>query len=326
MKPILELDQRSDIYMFQRRPSTGHFVINDEYAGLAILDPWHGAVVERAPFPQDFRGGGVVNGWCLRSDGLAVLVLNDSEKAACLLSLGAPVSQSCMEYPEISTAWNIFYSWDEDLWLADAQSKRCFHLKTDGNGAGLVEQPRARVLDRNPLWRLALERIPDEAVIRRIEPDMRRALFYQFHDAEHRVGMIGWQAEDETLVSIRYSESAPRLAVDGQCLVVLREYGIDWLHHDGSVRETVEPPTGYHFFHLNALPARANTHRCWRRLLDFLGHPSIAVSCYTSQSYKHAGSGTEEKTRYMICPDIEPTGSGLVITHNLTTILLWQDD
>ena len=76
-----------DVYQVQRRPMYSQIVINDDYGGIRILDPWSGADLLRVEFTAEYRTSGIISDWCFSSNGASVLVLNDEPRAGCLMAL-----------------------------------------------------------------------------------------------------------------------------------------------------------------------------------------------------------------------------------------------
>jgi hypothetical protein len=71
---------QGEIYMVQRRPMHPHIVVNDNYQGIRVLDPWMGTDAIEVGFTQGYDSYGTIDAWCFRSDGKALLILNEDSR------------------------------------------------------------------------------------------------------------------------------------------------------------------------------------------------------------------------------------------------------
>jgi hypothetical protein len=98
-----------EIYLLQRRPAHTDVILNHKSQGIRVLDPWNGTDLCRVDFTKGYDSSGPPNGWCLRDDGKAVLLLHQESQRASLLSLTAPSASYDLKAPPLPEMSDLRY-------------------------------------------------------------------------------------------------------------------------------------------------------------------------------------------------------------------------
>lgn len=248
---LARFDFTSDTYALQRRPGHSDLLINDDYSGLAIVDPMSGAVSRRVPFPDSFSSRRTFDSWCLRADGTQAVVFDDIERRACLISLlgnGVEV----IEHPRWSTMRGVAFDWRGDtLWMKHPDELRFAVVRTLGERHRLDEVDALRALQENRPWRRSLDRLRRMGGrCMRVEPD-RGHLLYVLED-ETTIGALSWV--EQPLRSMLAPVPPHRVACHEHGLAILQEYEAEWLDEAGNVVSRFAAPDGFHFVDLETVP------------------------------------------------------------------------
>ncbi|MEH2110511.1 hypothetical protein [Nostoc sp.] len=247
-----------DIYKVQRRPMHSHIVINNNYQGIRVVDPWNGNDLLQVDFTEGYSNSGIINEWCFRADGQAVLILNEEHRTASLLSLESNLPSYSLLCPSVQRVIDLRYIWEKNLfWITGGKSYAFFHLEWQGDIPIFVERSgmQARIAHRS--WRRALDKLPvSNCNVLRVEADKSQMLYHDFSEKSGQVGVVSWQ--DEISWSAPAPEEVSRLAFDGKQMFILHEYEVHALNEQGQI-ETVYPvPEGFHYSGLDTIPAQDN--------------------------------------------------------------------
>lgn len=254
-----------DIYRMQRRPGTGQLVVNDDYRGLRVIDPWLASDPIYLPFPTDYDSAGIIDIWCFRADGSAALVISSENGAAAWISLQEPGQAHALTYPPQRKAVGIRYVWDDTLLLIDTSGSFLELVWTDGQPS-LVPRASIDVRLRHRAWRQALERLPTLCNVLRHEPDRARLLYYDHAAQPERIGVINWHNPSAEW-AIVVPASVLRLAANNYTLFVLRDGAVWSWNQCGGSKAVYPVPDGYDCIDLETLPATSR-------------HPStLAILC-----------------------------------------------
>jgi len=233
---------KADVYRMQRRPQHAQLVLNDDYAGVRVVDAQAGDDVLRVAFPADFSG--MIDAWCLRADG-DELVACDGGGHAVHVSLRDGRARSLRQLPWTDVA-GMPYDWrGETLWLGDPHSLR-FATLTAGE---LREVDAFDALQANRAWRRAFDRLRRAGGgACRVDPE-RGELVYV---AGERAGTIGWLEQSELSVAAPIASGGARIAAGdaariGDRIALLGEYELVVVEADGAVAARTAAPDGFHF-------------------------------------------------------------------------------
>ena len=258
---LYSFEIEADVYRVQRRPNHAQLVVNDDYQGLRVLDPWTGLDVVRVQFGDGYSTGGGIDSWALRADGAMVVVFNDEEGHACLMSfVDGQVLR--VKHPPWTSTVGMPYDWRGDtLWMKDPDSFSFGVLAADMVTA---EKDGTEALSENRAWRRAIDRMRRaQARCLRVEPERAHALVVARPEGEAlRIGRIGWVEQPEPMVEV--PERVARLASAGEQFVALYEYEAILLGSEGQVERRYAAPPGFHYVDLDTVPA-------------FDGHPPALV-------------------------------------------------
>ncbi len=246
---------KGDVYRVQRRPLHSHIVINDDYHGIRIIDPWSGADVLRVGFTEEYRtAGGAISGWCLRSDGDTALVLNEEPRMACWLPL-KPEGGSCnVVCPPFQHVANLSYLWETDsFWITDGKSHDFYELQWREGLPIFVANEKVRIV--HPAWSRTLERLPLEGCnVMRVESDKSQILYHCFGDSPRGAGMLNWRSGVTWFA--RVMEDVQRLAFHEDRMFVMYDYEVHALNGQGQVETVYPAPNNFRYSGLDTLPAK----------------------------------------------------------------------
>jgi hypothetical protein len=250
---VFELE--SDVYRVQRRPGHNQLVVNDDYRGLLVVDPWRGEMLARIQFADSYASSGAIDSWCLRADGDAAVVFNDGDQRACWFSL-ADHATCNVAHPSWRITTGMPYDWRGDtLWLKDPDASAFVSLRREGSNLMLAKQDRFDVLQENRAWLRTLDGMGRTgARCLRVESDRARFLFIAAKADASCVGIVGWLDQPE----LRLPAPVPafgELAAHEQQLIVLQEYEALLLSAEGQVVRRFPAPESFHFVDLDTLPA-----------------------------------------------------------------------
>src|SRR5690242_16916417 len=86
-QPDKQFFLRGDIYQVQQRPGHAQLVVNQDYSGVSIVRVWEADTALTFPFAPRFAEVGMIDSWCIRADGDAVLLFNVDKGLASLVLL-----------------------------------------------------------------------------------------------------------------------------------------------------------------------------------------------------------------------------------------------
>lgn len=252
---LFSMEFEGDLFLMERRPHRPHIIINDDYRGLRVIDPFKGEEVLKIPYGGVFTPDGIANAWAVCADGDHVVAFNDEVKQACLLSLESESVQPVSHPPWTATA-GMPYDWRGDvLWMKDPDAF-AFAL-FDVRSGRLEADDGMRALQTNRAWRRAIDRMRRlEASCLRVEPELAQALTIANAVEGTRIGRIGWVEQSEPQVPV--ADGVTRLATVGDSFVVLYEYECVVFDLAGNAVRRMSAPTGFHYVDVVSFSSSAN--------------------------------------------------------------------
>ncbi len=256
VNPNIRFAITGDIYKVQRRPMHSHIIINNNYQGIKVIDIWNGNNLLQVDFTEGYSDSGIIDDWCFRADGQAILTLNEECRTASLLSLEIDKSSYSLSCPSVQRVMDLRYLWVGDLfWITGGKSYGFFHLQWHDNMPIFIESSgmQARIAHRD--WRRALDKLPVSTCnVLREEPDKSQMLYHDFSEKPGQIGVISWQHEISW--SAQAPEEVPRLAFDGKHMFILYEYEVHALNEQGQIETVYPAPEGFHYSGLDTVPAQ----------------------------------------------------------------------
>lgn len=243
-----------DVYRVQRRPGHPQLVVNDGYEGIAVVDPWDGDVVARVPFSPAFHRAGSVDAWIFRADGDAVLVLNEEDAAACILSLagGAPRDLAVPEtlaLPSLAALWN-----GDVLWATSGKYMQSFRVETAAANPEFSARSSIAARAAETSWRTALDAVRlFQCNVLRVEMDLARMVFYNYTAQPPHLGVVDWGTR--TVRAHPCAAQPARAAASERGIVVMGEIVAGLVDADGAMETICEAPEGMRFLDVAVLPA-----------------------------------------------------------------------
>ncbi len=243
-----------EIYMLQRRPMHPHIVVNDNYQGIRILDPWLGTDVIQVIFTQGYDTYGAKSGWCFRSDGKAVLVLNEVTRNACLLSLEAEGSSYSLKSPPLRKTTDLRYVWENDsFWLTGGKSFAYFNLQWHDGEPIFVERGGIYARIEHRAWCQALDQIQVlSSQVLRVEPDKAQMIFYDSSKHPETIGVLSWR--DKTKWSVPAVRYVPLMAFHKEYMFLMYEHEVHAINQHGVVVAIYNTPEGFFGCGLDTIP------------------------------------------------------------------------
>lgn len=243
-----------EIYRLQRQPGQPHIVVNGGYRGVVVLDPWTATEVLRTPFTKGYNSAGIISEWCFRSDGKAVLVLHDESRTGALLSLEQPNHGHDVSPPPLRQIADIRYIWEEQsFWMTGGKSFAFFHLQWQEEKPIFVETAGIRARKAHTEWCRTLDRLPvlDSHVLR-VEPDMRRMIYYDSSQSPERISVVSWGHESTWSVpALRY---IPVVAFHNRQMFLMYEREVHVLNQQAHIEMIYRAPQGFAFRGIDILP------------------------------------------------------------------------
>jgi hypothetical protein len=280
--PAREFTLEGDLYQVQRRPMHPHIVVNDDYRGIRVLDPWSGTDVLRVGFTEEYRASGVISGWCFRSDGASVLVLNEAPRTACWLPLDPDGCSFNVACPPLRRVADLRYLWEGDsFWITGGKSHDFYEQRWERGLPNFVASGGLKARIDHPNWRRALECLPlDGCNVERVESDNSQMLYHYFAASPERVGMVAWRS------GVTWSTPAPdevqRLAFHGDRMFVMRDYEVHALNRQGQVEAVYPASKNFRYCGLDTLPAQ-DAHPAALVLISSAQHDSHLNQCLVYQ-------------------------------------------
>ncbi len=248
-----------DVYKAQRRPGHAHLLVNQDYEGISVLDVWQQRIISTIPFPPRFAAARIIDNWCLRADGNAVMLLNEEERFASFLSLTQNEPAYDLEIPSaIRDVQDLRYLWQEDaFWLAGGRTVSIFTLQEQKNTPVLVEKSNLQARIAQTGWVRALDLLPTyRCNVLSVQSDTGEIRYHTFADRPV-VGVLNWK--DSFRLSVPAPEEVPNLAFGAGRLFILQEYEIHELNEQGEIQAVYPVTDGFHYYCFDTL--RANQGR-----------------------------------------------------------------
>lgn len=246
-----------EIYMLQRRPQHSHVVVNDRYQGIRVLDPWLGTEVQRVAFTEGYDKSGVINGWCLRSDGNAVLVLHEKSRTASLLSLTTDTPSYDLPAPPLPNIADLRYIWEKDsFWLTGGNSFAFFNLLMENGRPTFVKKASIRARRAHRAWCKALDELQVlTSEVLRVEPDKKRLIYYDSTVKPEQIGVLNWHHPSRSKWSLPRSKYLPVMAFGKERMFLMYENEVHAINQNGCLEAIYSAPDGFSCCGLDILPA-----------------------------------------------------------------------
>jgi hypothetical protein len=243
-----------EIYRLQRQPGQPHIVVNDGYNGILVLDPWTGTEVFRTPFTMEYNSAGIISDWCFRSDGKAVLVLHDESRTGALLSLEKPGHGHDVTPPPLRQIADIRYIWeDNSFWMTGGNSFAFFQLQWQEGNPIFVETAGIRARKTHTDWCRTLDRLSVlDSYVLRVEPDMRRMIYYDSSQSPKHIGVVSWS--NESTWSVPALHYVPVMAFHNGQMFLMYEREVHVLNQQAQIEMIYRAPQGFAFCGIDILP------------------------------------------------------------------------
>jgi hypothetical protein len=245
-----------DIYIAQRRPGSTQLLINQDYEGIALLDVWNAKIHTTIPFPTTFTQAQVIDGWCLREDGGAVVIFNEEQRLAAYIPLETDETTSLLPVPDtMSTFRDLRYLWEkENLWLAGGKTSRISTLTWPQEQPTWVEKSNLQARVAHTEWVRILDLLPTyRCSVLRVQPDTGDMLYHTLAE-EPVVGVVNWKGAPQW--SVKAPKEVLGLALAADQLFVLQEYEIHALNMRGEIQAVYPVSEGFHYSCFDTLPAQ----------------------------------------------------------------------
>lgn len=259
MRRIIQPDKQfilsGDIYQVQSRPGHAQLLINQDYTGISIVTLWEAHNALTFPFAPRFAEVGIIDSWCVRSDGDAVLLFNADKGLASLVpfTLGLPAYDITLP-PSLRPLNDLRYFWESGaFWLTGCHSNAFYALEWQAGSPRIVEKSSLQARKAQPAWMRMLDQLPAyDCNVERVRPDSGRVLYHKYKNQPGEVGVMNWKHD------FHYQVPAPQdfgaLAFQGGHMFVLYEYEIQALSPLGMVQATYPAPQGFHYAGFDTIP------------------------------------------------------------------------
>jgi hypothetical protein len=253
MNELITFDIACEVYRAQRRPAHAQLVLNDDYHGICVIDILTGKIALKIAFPDGYATTGVIDSWCLRADGDAVIAFQDEDHRACWFSLLDRTSH-IMNHPPWPVTSGMPYDWRGDIiWAKDPGSFRFAVLRA--GATTFQEDDGLQVSQENREWRRALDRMRRaDARCLRVEPEHAHLLFVALKESGTQVGIIGWVDQTDLVVSV--DSPPPQIAAHHRQLFMLQEYEAIQINALGDIVRRFPVSNGFRFVGLDTVPVQ----------------------------------------------------------------------
>lgn len=245
-------------YMLQRRPMHPHIVINNKYEGISILEPWSGKQVLQVNFPSCYDPYGIIDGWCFRSDGKAVLTFNKQSSTACLLSLEINGASYNFESPKLQNFADLRYIWENNsFWLTGGKSLGYFNLIWQEGLPVFVQKGGIKATIAHKNWRSLVGGINCfKATVLRLQTDLSQILYYDASEQPPDIKISNWHLQ--TTRSVVIPEYVSIAAFNERLVFLAYEHEVHAINQQGQVETIYSVPPGFYCGGIDTLTAIAN--------------------------------------------------------------------
>jgi hypothetical protein len=276
-QPDLHFFLTGDIYRAQRRPGSAQLLINQAYEGIALLDVWKAKLHPTIPFPSTFTEVPIIDGWCLREDGGAVVILNEEQRLAAYIPLETDETPSLLPVPErMSTFQELRYLWEtkDTLWLTNRETYSMYTLTWSQEHPTWVKKSGLQARIAHTEWVRRLDLLPTyRCNVLRVQPDTGEMLYHRW-DEEPVIGVVNWKGGPQW--SVKAPKEVPHLALGADQLFVLQEYEIQAFNRQGEIQAVYPAAEGFHYCGFETLPAHE-------------GHPAalVTIASLLADTHQH---------------------------------------
>jgi hypothetical protein len=201
--------KEADIYKIQRLPLSTHLVINNKYEGVKVIDPWqNGAEMLNISFSKNYLSRGSIDGWCFRSDGKAILVMDEQNNYSASLLFLESGEKYDLAYPPFKHLQDLRYCWEKDsFWLTGGHSSDVYKLEWQKGIPTFVESTSIKARAEQRDWKQALGKILTyTSNVYTLHTDLGQIVYQSKVNGENRIGMVNWKDGSE------WSAPAPEYA------------------------------------------------------------------------------------------------------------------
>jgi hypothetical protein len=255
IQPDKQFTLSGDIYQVQQRPGHAEMVVNQDYSGISIVRVWEADTTVTFPFAARFAEVGIIDSWCIRADGDAVLLFNADKGLASLVLLTPGLPTYDISLPSSLRPLNdLRYFWKRGVfWLTGCHSDAFYALEWQEGSPHIVEKSSLEARKTQPAWMRMLDQLPVyDCTVERVRPDNGRVLFHTYKKQPGEIGVISWKND------FHYQAPAPQdfgaLAFQGGRMFVLYEYEIQALSPLGTVQAIYPAPQGFHYTGFDTVP------------------------------------------------------------------------
>lgn len=198
-----------DIYKMQRLPLSNYLVINDAHQGIKVIDPWqNGVEILNISFSKDYLSRGGIDGWCFRSDGKAILAMDEQNNQSASLLFLENNEKYDLKYPHFKHLQDLRYCWEKDsFWLTGGHSSDVYKLEWQNGIPTFVESTSIKARVAQESWKQALGKILTyTSNVYVTHPDLGQIVYQGKINGVDRIGMVNWKDGSE------WSAPAPEYA------------------------------------------------------------------------------------------------------------------
>lgn len=244
-----------NIYRAQRRPGHPHIFVNKGTQGISIFDTGTGAIIDDKGFSAHFDPAGVINAWCLKSDGSALAIFNDDSYTACLVSFKSNVAAVDIAPPPFDSFWDLRYTWDDNIcWLTGAKQLTIYYADFNNNTPAFIETGIEEKEKANFQWLTTINKLPvHDYNILRVETDKKQLVFHDYSTMPPQIGAINWV--DGTSWSVNAPAEIFEVSIQQQSVFSMYEKRVDRINIMGEATPFCTPPEGFHFITMDTLPS-----------------------------------------------------------------------
>ncbi|GAB4211019.1 MAG: hypothetical protein OHK0022_45070 [Roseiflexaceae bacterium] len=251
--PNLVYTIEGDTYRLHHRPNYAHIVINNDYKGVAVVDPLSNVTVAERNFPEGYSSSGVIDHWLFSADGSKLLAVCEDDRSIALIDLIDSQGSSLVEYPPVDISINTAYIWNETLIFASGMVSQYFALEKQKDTFTFTEKRSIDIRLQYPGWRRAVDQVySNKWSLGRIDSNLSTLWYYDSHSSPSALGMLNWNTNNRFSVAI--DGNVPRFASDWNHLFALQEHLLRVFDTKGNLVSRLEPAKDFSFFDVDIVP------------------------------------------------------------------------
>ncbi len=256
-QPDLTFELYSDVYKIKRRPSSSQLIINNNYQGISIIDPYKGSIVENIDFGSKEEEFEIIENWCFSSEGKQIIIFHEDNNAASWLDIEGDKKFSCLSPPGIHFT-DLRYTWSKgSLWITSGNTGFYFGMEYQRECPVIVSRDSSEVKSHEPLWHKGLSKVPRRyCSVLDVDPENLKMFYFQSLEESNNLGIVDWGCQKVSCIEMK--NEILSASVIGKLVFVLCENQVFFSGLSGEIKLVSDAPDGFSYLDLDVIPAFGN--------------------------------------------------------------------